>query len=92
MDIDLVKPLCASSCTGPIPLDSAHVVGYCTFVLKIPPMLDADLLFRYESEDLEFDDIVTLFQQIYDTKAYTWLQGSYGRMLRHLIEEGLIAR
>jgi hypothetical protein len=55
-------------------------------------MLDADLLFRYESEDLEFDDIVTLFQQIYDTKAYTWLQGSYGRMLRHLIEEGLIAR
>jgi hypothetical protein len=55
-------------------------------------MLDTELLFRYEDEDLDFEDIVTLFQQIYDTKAYTWLQGSYGRMLRHLMEEGYINR
>jgi hypothetical protein len=54
------------------------LVDYVGFVPEISPMLDAELLFRYEDEDLDFEDIVTLFQQIYDTKAYTWLQGSYG--------------
>jgi hypothetical protein len=68
------------------------LVVYVGFVPEISPMLDAELLFRYEDEDLDFEDIVTLFQQIYDTKAYTWLQGSYGRMLRHLMEEGYINR
>ncbi len=49
-----------------------------------------DLLLQYECEGLDFDDMITLFQQIYDTKAYTWLQGHYGRTLRDLIEDGLI--
>ena len=55
-------------------------------------MLDTDLLMRYETKGLDTDDeVITLFQQIYDTKAYTWLQGHYGRMLGQLLEEGLIA-
>jgi hypothetical protein len=54
-------------------------------------MLDSDLLFRYEIEGLDTDDeVITLFQQIYDSKAYTWLQGNYGRMLQQLIQEGYI--
>ena len=54
-------------------------------------MLDTDLLIRFEQTGLDSDDeVITLFQQIYDTKAYTWLQGFYGRFLRDLIEEGLI--
>jgi hypothetical protein len=54
-------------------------------------MLDSDLLFRYELEGLDTDDeVITLFQQIYDSKAYTWLQGHYGRMLQQLIQEGYI--
>lgn len=54
-------------------------------------MLDSDLLFRYELEGLDTDEeVITLFQQIYDTQAYKWLQGHYGRMLQQLIDEDLI--
>lgn len=53
-------------------------------------MLDNDLLFRYEEGDVTYDEFVTLFQQIWDSKAYTWLQGSYGRILHNLIEEGVV--
>ena len=59
--------------------------------LKHSSMLDTELLFRYECEGLDTDDeVITLFQQIYDTQAYKWLQGHYGRMLQQLIEEDLI--
>ena len=44
----------------------------------------------YESGNLEEDKIIELFQQIYDTKAYLWLQGHYGRTLEHLIDSDLI--
>ena len=53
-------------------------------------MLDTNLLIRYEEGDATYDEFVALFQQIYDTKAYTWLQGRYGRLLRDLIEDGII--
>ena len=49
-----------------------------------------DLLLDYESDELDNDQIVELFQQIYDNKAYLWLQGHYGRTLDHLIDSGLI--
>ncbi len=52
--------------------------------------MNTDLLFRYEEGNLTYDEFVELFQQIYDTKAYLWLQGVYGRTLRDLIEEGII--
>lgn len=54
-------------------------------------MLDTELLLKYECEGLETEDeFVALFQQIYDTSAYQWLQGHYGRTLRDLIEQGYI--
>jgi hypothetical protein len=54
-------------------------------------MLDSDLLFKYECEGLDTDEeMITLFQQIYDTQAYKWLQGHYGRTLHSLIQEGYI--
>ena len=49
-----------------------------------------DLILDYESDELDNDQIVELFQQIYDNKAYLWLQGHYGRTLDHLIDSGLI--
>lgn len=54
-------------------------------------MLNTDLLLRYEEGDVNDEEVIELFQQIYDTRAYTWLQGCYGRMLRDLINEGYIA-
>lgn len=49
-----------------------------------------DLLLAYETDDLEYDQFLELFQQIYDTQAYTWLHGHYGRTLNNLLAEGLI--
>ena len=49
-----------------------------------------DLILDYESDDLDNDQIIELFQQIYDTKAYLWLQGHYSRTLDHLIDSDLI--
>lgn len=57
------------------------------FVLLVTML---DLLLDYESGELDNDQIVELFQQIYDDKAYLWLQGHYGRTLDHLIDSGLI--
>ena len=45
-------------------------------------------LFKYEDGELDFDDTLSLFQYIYETEAYKWLQGSYGRTLEALIQEG----
>ena len=53
-------------------------------------MPNVDLLMSYENGSISDDDLITLFQEIYDTQAYTWLQGCYGRFLRLLIAEGYI--
>lgn len=53
-------------------------------------MLDTELLFRFEDGELDFEETITLFEQILEFKAYTWLQGYYGRTLQHLISEGYI--
>lgn len=53
-------------------------------------MLNTDLLFRYESGELDFDELIDLFQSIYDSRAYEWLQGHYGRVLHDLVDEGYI--
>ena len=53
------------------------------------PLL-GELLFRFEEGDLNEEETINLFQVIYDSKAYTWLQGSYGRTLQDLINADLI--
>tara|TARA_Y100000592_G_scaffold44229_1_gene70081 strand:- start:1088 stop:1258 length:171 start_codon:yes stop_codon:yes gene_type:complete len=53
-------------------------------------MIDTDLLIAYEEGTIEKDQFLELFQQIYDSRAYTWLQGHYGRTLSDLAQAGLI--
>jgi|TARA_B100000902_G_scaffold389825_1_gene437648 hypothetical protein len=53
-------------------------------------MINTDLLFKYESDDITEDEFLQLFQEIYDTQAWKWLQGHYGRTLSALAEQGLI--
>jgi hypothetical protein len=52
--------------------------------------LDKDLLIRYEQGNLSEEEFLTLFQQIFDTQAYKWLQGHYSRTLSQLCSVGLI--
>jgi len=53
-------------------------------------MPNTDLLLKYETDLCTEDEILTLFQEIYDTQAWKWLQGHYGRTLSLLAEQGLI--
>ena len=57
----------------------------------MPVVTFQEKLFAYEEGQLNFDDTISLFQYIYETEAYKWLQGSYGRTLSSLINEGYIA-
>ena len=62
----------------------------CWFYYKMIMTPDLDLLLSYENGTITEDDYFFLFQQIYDTKAYNWLQGHYGRTVKLLLDEGLI--
>ena len=62
----------------------------CWFYYKMIMTPDLDLLLSYENGTITEDDFFFLFQQIYDTKAYNWLQGHYGRTVKLLLDEGLI--
>jgi hypothetical protein len=53
-------------------------------------MPNTDLLLKYETDLCTEDEFLALFQEIYDTRAWTWLQGHYGRTLSALAEQGLI--
>ena len=45
---------------------------------------------RYESGELDEDEIITLFQHLINTGIAWHLQGSYGRKAHELIRAGLI--
>lgn len=44
----------------------------------------------YENGELEFDQVVELFQALKDSGTIYGLQGSYHRTLNSLIEAGLV--
>jgi hypothetical protein len=44
----------------------------------------------FENDELEFDEIVSLFQYLVDTGLAWTLQGSYGRTAQALIDEGYV--
>jgi len=48
----------------------------------------AEQIFAFEQGELEYDDVVDLFQALVDTGLAWKLQGSYGRMARGLILAG----
>jgi len=49
-----------------------------------------NLIIRYENGQLSEGDTLGLFQELVDTGMAWELQGSYGRMANHLIEEQYI--
>ena len=56
-------------------------------------MLDlTDRIIAYEADELEYEDIFELFQDLVDTGLAWKLQGHYGRMAEHLIEQGFVTR
>ena len=53
-------------------------------------MVTVDELMAYESEEMQEDAVLDLFQRLVDTGMAWKLQGHYGRTARELIEMGLI--
>lgn len=48
-------------------------------------------LCAFESGDLDENETLDLFQKLVNTGMAWTLQGSYGRMAKHLIDQGLIS-
>jgi len=48
-----------------------------------------DRIIRYESCEMGEEETIVLFQQLIDSGLAWQLQGHYGRVASHLIEEGL---
>jgi hypothetical protein len=49
-----------------------------------------DKLLQFENGDMEDNEVIEFFQELVDSGMAWRLQGSYGRMAKHLIEEGLV--
>jgi hypothetical protein len=47
-------------------------------------------IIAYESGELNYDETLALFQNLVNTELAWSLQGSYGRMAKRLIDDGLI--
>ena len=50
-----------------------------------------DSIIRYESDEMNEEETIEFFQGLVNTGLAWSLQGHYGRVATHLIEEGLIA-
>jgi len=50
-----------------------------------------DRMIRYENGDMNPEEIVEFYQTLVDEGLAWSLQGHYGRVATHLIEEGLVS-
>ena len=50
-----------------------------------------DNIIRYENDEMTEEETIEFFQGLVNTGLAWSLQGHYGRVATHLIEEGLIA-
>jgi predicted RNA-binding Zn-ribbon protein involved in translation (DUF1610 family) len=70
--------------------------GYCLKckekVKKAANQVDVEKLMAWEDGSLSEDDTVELFQQLIDNGMAWQLQGMYGGMAHHLIQQGLCHR
>lgn len=48
-------------------------------------------ILSFEMGDLDESEIIELGQQLYDSGLWLQLQGSYGRMVQSMIDQGLIS-
>ena len=53
-------------------------------------MMEIDEIIRYETGELDEEELISLFQRLVDSGVVWQLQGHYGRTARELIERGLI--
>lgn len=51
--------------------------------------MDVDKIIKYESGDMNEHELIEFFQGLIDSGMAWKLQGSYGRMAMHLINEGI---
>jgi len=51
--------------------------------------MDVDKIIKYESGDMDEHELIEFFQGLIDSGMAWKLQGSYGRMAMHLINEGI---
>jgi len=51
--------------------------------------MDVNKIIKYESGDMDEHELIEFFQGLIDSGMAWQLQGSYGRMAMHLINEGI---
>jgi hypothetical protein len=51
-----------------------------------------EMITEYESGNLDNDQTIKLFQELYDSGLVWNLQGHYGRLAYQMLEAGLISR
>ena len=54
-------------------------------------MVDVNKIMKYESGDMNEDEVIDFFQELVDTGMAWTLQGSYGRTAKALIDYGWVS-
>lgn len=49
-----------------------------------------DKINRYENDNMEYDEVISFFQELLDTGILFSLQGSYQRTAKQLLEQDLL--